>query len=331
MTPKRARTALGSPRVCSSRGVRRLLRTLRRAGQRAARHRMEPGCRGPDPGRGRRARGGPGRPGDAARTLAAAAPQRPARADLRRARRRRRSVLLLRRRRPDAGRPGVDDRVHRAGRGGALALAAPRPASRAGDDSRRRTGRSRPGAGARPGLRARARPDRRAVGAGRHGGAHRLLRDLGRREQRPPTDDAGGRRARGRHHDPRRARPARAVADADRRRRRVVRRPHGRLVGAAARAGPRERGSCVLDRHRRRTALGSRLASFVALLEVVAAIGFAWLLLGELPHLLQLVGGLLVLAGVVVVKLRRATRRASEPSAAVSDPSTPGLASPRRP
>lgn len=49
--------------------------------------------------------------------------------------------------------------------------------------------------------------------------------------------------------------------------------------------------------------LGSRLASFVALIEVVAAIGFAWLLLGELPHLLQLAGGLLVLAGVVVVKL----------------------------
>ncbi len=49
--------------------------------------------------------------------------------------------------------------------------------------------------------------------------------------------------------------------------------------------------------------LGSRLASFVALTEVVAAIGFAWLLLGELPHLLQLTGGLLVLAGVVVVKL----------------------------
>lgn len=49
--------------------------------------------------------------------------------------------------------------------------------------------------------------------------------------------------------------------------------------------------------------LGSRLASFVALLEVIAAIGFAWLLLAELPHLLQLAGGLLVLAGVVVVKL----------------------------
>ena len=49
--------------------------------------------------------------------------------------------------------------------------------------------------------------------------------------------------------------------------------------------------------------LGSRLASFVALLEVVAAIGFAWLLLGELPRTVQLLGGLLILAGVVVVKL----------------------------
>ena len=49
--------------------------------------------------------------------------------------------------------------------------------------------------------------------------------------------------------------------------------------------------------------LGSRLASFVALLEVVCGVVFAWLLLGELPLLPQLVGGLLVLAGVVVVKL----------------------------
>ncbi|MFN8193932.1 MAG: DMT family transporter [Nocardioidaceae bacterium] len=49
--------------------------------------------------------------------------------------------------------------------------------------------------------------------------------------------------------------------------------------------------------------LGSRLASFVALLEVVAAVLFAWLLLGELPRPVQLVGGLLILAGVVVVKL----------------------------
>lgn len=49
--------------------------------------------------------------------------------------------------------------------------------------------------------------------------------------------------------------------------------------------------------------LGSRLASFVALGEVLAAVVWAWLLLGELPRAIQLAGGLLVLAGVVVVKL----------------------------
>lgn len=49
--------------------------------------------------------------------------------------------------------------------------------------------------------------------------------------------------------------------------------------------------------------LGSRLASFVALGEVLAAVIWAWLLLGELPRAIQLAGGLLVLAGVVVVKL----------------------------
>jgi len=49
--------------------------------------------------------------------------------------------------------------------------------------------------------------------------------------------------------------------------------------------------------------LGSRLASFAALLEVLAALFFAWLLLGELPQAVQFVGGALILAGVVVVKL----------------------------
>lgn len=49
--------------------------------------------------------------------------------------------------------------------------------------------------------------------------------------------------------------------------------------------------------------LGSRLASFVGLAEVLMALVFAWLLLGELPHAWQLAGGVLVLAGVVVVKL----------------------------
>jgi len=49
--------------------------------------------------------------------------------------------------------------------------------------------------------------------------------------------------------------------------------------------------------------LGSRLASFVALLEVVTGVVAAWLLLGQLPGAVQLAGGVLVLAGVVTVKL----------------------------
>jgi drug/metabolite transporter (DMT)-like permease len=49
--------------------------------------------------------------------------------------------------------------------------------------------------------------------------------------------------------------------------------------------------------------LGSRLASFVALTEVLAALVFAWALLGEAPRVIQLLGGALVVAGVVVVKL----------------------------
>jgi drug/metabolite transporter (DMT)-like permease len=54
--------------------------------------------------------------------------------------------------------------------------------------------------------------------------------------------------------------------------------------------------------------LGSRLASFVALLEVVGGVLFAWLLLDELPRPVQLLGGVLILAGVVGVKLgERAT------------------------
>jgi drug/metabolite transporter (DMT)-like permease len=49
--------------------------------------------------------------------------------------------------------------------------------------------------------------------------------------------------------------------------------------------------------------LGSRLGSFVALLEVLASVCWAWLLLDELPAAIQLVGGLLILGGVVAVKL----------------------------
>jgi len=49
--------------------------------------------------------------------------------------------------------------------------------------------------------------------------------------------------------------------------------------------------------------LGPRLASFVSLTEVVFAVLAAWLLLGELPTMIQLAGGVLIIAGVVLVQL----------------------------
>ena len=55
-------------------------------------------------------------------------------------------------------------------------------------------------------------------------------------------------------------------------------------------------------------ALGPRLASFLGLLEVLFSVIFAWLLLGQLPHLVQLLGGVLLLGGVILV-------RAGEPQA----------------
>jgi drug/metabolite transporter (DMT)-like permease len=67
--------------------------------------------------------------------------------------------------------------------------------------------------------------------------------------------------------------------------------------------------------------LGSRLSSFVALLEVVGGVAFAWLLLDQVPGALQLGGGALIIAGVVVVKLgerpRAPRRKALEPVGAV--------------
>ncbi len=50
--------------------------------------------------------------------------------------------------------------------------------------------------------------------------------------------------------------------------------------------------------------LGSTVASFVGLSEVLFAIVFAWLLLGELPRPVQLVGGVLIVLGVVAVRAR---------------------------
>lgn len=55
--------------------------------------------------------------------------------------------------------------------------------------------------------------------------------------------------------------------------------------------------------------LGSRLASFVALSEVVAATAFAWWLLGQVPLPVQFAGALILMAGVVVVRLGEPIRR----------------------
>lgn len=50
-------------------------------------------------------------------------------------------------------------------------------------------------------------------------------------------------------------------------------------------------------------ALGSKVASFVSLTEVLFAVIWAWLLLGELPGAIQLVGGALIVGGVILVRL----------------------------
>jgi drug/metabolite transporter (DMT)-like permease len=49
--------------------------------------------------------------------------------------------------------------------------------------------------------------------------------------------------------------------------------------------------------------VGSRLASFIGLSEVLFALGFAWLLLGETPAPIQFVGGAVLLVGVVLVRM----------------------------
>lgn len=62
--------------------------------------------------------------------------------------------------------------------------------------------------------------------------------------------------------------------------------------------------------------LGSRVASFVALIEVVAGVVWAWVLLDELPRTIQLLGGVLILMGVVAVKFGEKSTAGHEPVAA---------------
>ena len=49
--------------------------------------------------------------------------------------------------------------------------------------------------------------------------------------------------------------------------------------------------------------LGAKLASFIGMAEVLFAIVFAWLLLGQLPSAMQFLGGAFILAGVTLVRV----------------------------
>lgn len=65
--------------------------------------------------------------------------------------------------------------------------------------------------------------------------------------------------------------------------------------------------------------LGSTVASFVGLTEVLFAVLFAWLLLDELPGLVQLAGGVCIVAGVVAVRLGELRRTRAERRAATAE------------
>jgi drug/metabolite transporter (DMT)-like permease len=55
--------------------------------------------------------------------------------------------------------------------------------------------------------------------------------------------------------------------------------------------------------------LGTRVASFIGLTEVLFAVLFAWLLLAELPGRPQLIGGVLIIVGIVIVEQRERGQR----------------------
>jgi drug/metabolite transporter (DMT)-like permease len=74
---------------------------------------------------------------------------------------------------------------------------------------------------------------------------------------------------------------------------------------------------CGIEAARR---LGARLASFVGLTEVLFAVLFAWLLLGQLPGRIQLVGGVLIIAGIAMVRIDELRQPAASPAPTNSDP-----------
>ncbi|MCE1179120.1 MAG: DMT family transporter [Micrococcales bacterium] len=74
--------------------------------------------------------------------------------------------------------------------------------------------------------------------------------------------------------------------------------------------------------------LGSTVASFVGLTEVLFAVLIAWLVLGEVPGVLQAIGGLLMLGGVAAVRLDEARR--GEPVSSLAPDADLHVASPDR-
>jgi drug/metabolite transporter (DMT)-like permease len=65
--------------------------------------------------------------------------------------------------------------------------------------------------------------------------------------------------------------------------------------------------------------LGATLASFVGLTEVVFAVLFAWLLLGQLPGPLQITGGVVVLAGIALVRADELRRPVAVPASPLDE------------
>jgi len=76
--------------------------------------------------------------------------------------------------------------------------------------------------------------------------------------------------------------------------------------------------------------LGSRLASFVGLLEVVAATFYAWLLLGERLTVPQLLGGVLILIGIGFVRSEKTDAVIEPASVTPSDELDPSARPPVR-
>ncbi|MEJ1229568.1 MAG: DMT family transporter [Galbitalea sp.] len=68
--------------------------------------------------------------------------------------------------------------------------------------------------------------------------------------------------------------------------------------------------------------LGSRLASFMGLLEVVFAALYAWLLLGQDLTVPQLIGGVLILGGIAFVRSEKADDVPIEPLSMTTEPTT---------